>query len=188
MVHDKCHVGDLVKRLSWYACMHACVLSRFSRVQLFETLWTIACQAPLSVGFSSQDSWSGVPCPPPGDLLSPGIEPSLCLSLRLLHWQAGSLQLAPPGKPSQSAAAAAAAKSRQSCPTLCDPVDGTQQAPMSLGFSRQEYWSGLPFQQIETQMKTPREEGGDGMNWETGIGIYTLLCIKLPPYNHKGFD
>ena len=39
---------------------------------------------------------------------------------------------------------AAAAKSLQSCPTLCDPVDGAHQAP-SLGFSRQEHWSGLPF-------------------------------------------
>ena len=43
------------------------------------------------------------------------------------------------------AAAAAAAKSRQSCPTLCDPIDSTQQAPLSLRFSRQEHWSGLPF-------------------------------------------
>ena len=41
--------------------------------------------------------------------------------------------------------AAAAAKSLQSCPTLCDPIDGTHQAPLSLGFSRQEHWSGLPF-------------------------------------------
>ena len=40
---------------------------------------------------------------------------------------------------------AAAAKSLQSCPTLCDPIDSTQQAPPSLGFSRQEHWSGLPF-------------------------------------------
>ena len=39
---------------------------------------------------------------------------------------------------------AAAAKSLQSCPTLCDPIDGSHQAPLSLGFSRQEYWSGLP--------------------------------------------
>ena len=39
---------------------------------------------------------------------------------------------------------AAAAKSLQSCPTLCDPVDGSHQAPASMGFSRQEYWSGLP--------------------------------------------
>ena len=41
--------------------------------------------------------------------------------------------------------AAAAAKSLQSCPTLCDPIDGTHQAPPSPGFSRQEHWSGLPF-------------------------------------------
>ena len=41
--------------------------------------------------------------------------------------------------------AAAAAKSLQSCPTLCDPIDGNHQAPPSLGFSRQEHWSGLPF-------------------------------------------
>ena len=43
------------------------------------------------------------------------------------------------------AAAAAAAKSFQSCPTLCDPRDSRHQAPPSLGFSRQEHWSGLPF-------------------------------------------
>ena len=42
-------------------------------------------------------------------------------------------------------AAAAAAKSLQSCPTLCDPIDGSHQPPQSLGFSRQELWSGLPF-------------------------------------------
>ena len=40
--------------------------------------------------------------------------------------------------------AAAAAKSPQSCPTLCDPIDGSPSAPPSLGFSRQEHWSGLP--------------------------------------------
>ena len=44
-----------------------------------------------------------------------------------------------------TAAAAAAAKSLQSCPTLCDPTDGSHQAPPSLGFSWQEHWSGLPF-------------------------------------------
>ena len=41
--------------------------------------------------------------------------------------------------------AAAAAKWLQSCPTLCDPIDSSHQAPPSLGFSRQEHWSGLPF-------------------------------------------
>ena len=43
------------------------------------------------------------------------------------------------------AAAAATTKSLQSCPTLCDPIDGSPPAPLSLGFSRQEHWSGLPF-------------------------------------------
>ena len=38
--------------------------------------WTVACQAPLSVGFSRQDYWSGLPCSPPGDLSDPGIEPT----------------------------------------------------------------------------------------------------------------
>ena len=50
------------------------------------TLWTIAHQAPLSVGFSRQEYWPGLQCPPPGDLPNPGINPRLA-------WQAGSLPL-----------------------------------------------------------------------------------------------
>ena len=50
--------------------------SRFSRVQLFTTLWTVTRQAPLSMQFSRQGYWSGLPCPPPGDLLNPGIKPT----------------------------------------------------------------------------------------------------------------
>ena len=76
--------------------LKVCFLSPFSRIQLFLTLWTIACQAPLSMGFSRQEYWSGLPCPPPGIFLMQGLNPCL---LRLLHWQAGSLPLAPPGKP-----------------------------------------------------------------------------------------
>ena len=55
--------------------MHACVLSCFSRVQLFATIWTAARQAPLPVGFSRQEYWSGLACSPPGNLPDPGIEP-----------------------------------------------------------------------------------------------------------------
>ena len=47
----------------------------FSCVQLFETPWTVAYQAPQSLGFSRQESWSGLPFPSPGDLPDPGIEP-----------------------------------------------------------------------------------------------------------------
>ena len=46
-----------------------------SRVRLFATPWTVACQAPLSMGFSRQEYWSGLPFPSPGDLLNPEIEP-----------------------------------------------------------------------------------------------------------------
>ena len=56
------------------------VLSCFSRVGLFAMLWTVACQAPLSMGFSRQESWNGLPCPPPRDLLDPGIEPEFLVS------------------------------------------------------------------------------------------------------------
>ena len=72
------------------------MLSRFSHVQLFATLWTAARQAPLSLEFSRQEYWHGLLCPLPGDLPDPGIEPE---SLSLLHWQVGSLSLVPPGKP-----------------------------------------------------------------------------------------
>ena len=55
---------------------HACLPSCFSHVWLCVTLWTLAYQAPLSMGFSRQEYCSGLPCPPPGDLPNPGIEPA----------------------------------------------------------------------------------------------------------------
>ena len=51
-----------------------CVPNCFSRVQLFVTLWIVAHQAPLSMGFSRREYWSGLPFPPPGDLPHPGTE------------------------------------------------------------------------------------------------------------------
>ena len=145
------------------------MLSRFSPVWIFAALWIVACQALLSLGFSRQEYWSGLPCSPPGYLPNPGIETA-------------SLMIS----------ALAAAKSLQSCPTLCNPIDcsppgspipgilqartlewvaisfsnawkwkvkvkllsrawllatpwaAAYQAPLPMGFSRQEYWSGLP--------------------------------------------
>ena len=55
-------------------------LRYFSHVQLFATLWTVAHQVPLSMGFSRQEYWSGLPIPPPGDLLDPGIKPESLIS------------------------------------------------------------------------------------------------------------
>ena len=58
-------------------CMCAELLSR---VQLFVTPWTVARQAPLSTGFSRQEHWSGLPCPPPGNLPDPGIDSTSLMS------------------------------------------------------------------------------------------------------------
>ena len=60
------------------------------------TSWTAACQAPLSMGFSRHEYWSGLPCPPPWDLPDPGIDPVSLTSN--LNANAGSLSLAPPEK------------------------------------------------------------------------------------------
>ena len=89
--------GDLLAEMSISAliliqllCARVCPQS-LSRVQLFATPWTVARQAFLSVGFSRQEFWSGVPFPPPGDLPDPGIEctppasPALAASSSLRH-------------------------------------------------------------------------------------------------------
>ena len=60
--------------------LYMCVFSRFSCVWLVATLWTVICQAPLSMRFSRQEHWSGLPCPSPGDLPDPGIEPASLMS------------------------------------------------------------------------------------------------------------
>ena len=68
-------------------------MKSFSRVQLFAPPWTIAYDAALSMGFSRQEYWSGLPFPSPGDLPDPGIEPG---SPTL---EADALTSEPPGKP-----------------------------------------------------------------------------------------
>ena len=167
----------LQNSMHMHAHMFRCVL-------LFATPWTVASQAPLPMGLSRQEHWSGLPCPPLGDLPNPGIEPVSLVSPEL----AGGFFTY--------------AKSLQLCPTLCDPIDGSppgslvpgilqarklrwvaisfsdawkqkvkvkslsfvwllvtpwtaaHQASPSMGFSRQEYWSGLPL----LSPPLPREE------------------------------
>ena len=78
----------------------ACIIQEkvklFSRVRLFVTPWTVAHQAPPSVGFSRQEYWSALLFPSPGDLSNPGIEP------RSPALQADALTSEPPGKPKES--------------------------------------------------------------------------------------
>ena len=88
----------LVRDAAW---VHAFRLSHFSYVWLFATPWTIAHQAPLSMGFSRQEYWSGLACPPPGDLPDPGIKPTSLPSPALAGsffttnttWEARSLRM-----------------------------------------------------------------------------------------------
>ena len=106
-----------------------------SRVLLVSTPWTVARKALLSIEFSRQEHWSGLPLPFPGDLPDPGIEPE---SPRL---QVDSLPSEVPGKPVQWSTAAAA-KSLSRVRLCASPWTAAHQAPPSMGFSRQEYWSG----------------------------------------------
>ena len=91
---NKCQLLLLLLPLS------PCMLSHFSHVRLCVTLQTVALQASLSMGFFRQECWSGLPCPPPGDLPDPGIEPESLTSPALAGgfftiratWQVQSLQ------------------------------------------------------------------------------------------------
>ena len=105
------------------------------------TLWTTACQASLSMEFSRQEYWSGWPFPSTGELLDTGIHPG---STAL---QAESLLLRYQGSPIvPSTAAAAAAKSLQSCPTLCNPIDGSPPGSPVPGIlqARTQQWVAMP--------------------------------------------
>ena len=147
--------------------------------------WTVAHQVPLSRGFSRQEYWAKLSFLSLGDLPDTGMEPASTLPVEFFFF---FFYTEPPGKPIRSIAD----KSLHSCPTLCDPIDGSPpgsavpgilqarmlewvaisfsnawkwkvkvrlhscvqllatpwttayQAPPSMGFSWQEYWSGLP--------------------------------------------
>ena len=131
--------------------------------------WTVACQAPPSIGFSRQEYWSGLPCPPPWDLPEPGIKPMFLMSPALAGGFFTSTTARFQLKSIVNVLAQSAltkikwkiqAKTCQlfnktnlllllshfSRVRLCTtPQTAAHQAPPSLGFSRQEHWSGLPF-------------------------------------------
>ena len=81
----------VAKCQSWYLIflqqlimLCTCMLSYFSSVWFFVTLWIIDCQAPLSMRFSRKEYWSRLSCPPPGDLSNPGLEPMSLISPSLV--------------------------------------------------------------------------------------------------------
>ena len=74
------HPKRLADPLLYVRLCTVCVLSCFSHVQLFVTPWTVAWKVLLSMGFSRQKYWSGLPCFPQGDLPNPGIKPISLMS------------------------------------------------------------------------------------------------------------
>ena len=95
------------------------------------------------MGFSRQEYWSGLPFPSPGDL------PNLGIELKSAAWQADALLSEPPGNHNiilSNCLLLLLLLSRFSPVQFCAiPEMAAHQAPLSLGFSRQEHWSGLPF-------------------------------------------
>ena len=69
-------ISSLGESMAPALSQHVCLMSHFSRVQLFVTPWTVPRQAPLSMVFSRQEYWSWLPCPSPGDLPDPRVEPA----------------------------------------------------------------------------------------------------------------
>ena len=112
-----------------------------SRVLLFATPWTVVHQAPLSVGFSRQGYWSGLPFPSPGDLPDPGTE------LGLLHCRQMLYPLSHQGSPWKllRGTIEIVHVCVQSCLTFFDSMDCSLLGFSVLGIFQQEYWSGSPF-------------------------------------------
>ena len=121
------------------------LLSHFSRVRLCVTPGMAAHQAPPSLGFSRKEHWGALPfLPPMHESEKWKWSLSVVSNPQRPHGLQPTSLLRPWDFPGRNTAAAAA-KSLQSCPALCNPTDGSPPGFPSLGFSRQEHWSGLPF-------------------------------------------
>ena len=121
-----------------------------SRVWLFVTPWTVAHQAPLSIEFSRQESWSGLPFLPLGDIPNPGIEPRVS-RIAVRHFTVWATREAHWVK---------WVKLLSRVQLLATLWTVAHQAPPSTGFSRQEYWSGLPF---------PSPGNAEYIMWNAGL-------------------
>ena len=137
-------MNRLVRTICMYVCVCVCVCV-LSHVQLFATLWIIAHQAPLSMGFSRQEYWSRLPFPSTGDLLHPGIKPVSPASPAL---QADSLSLKPLGHLVRKISSVQFSSVAQSCPLFETTWIAARQASLSITNS----WSSLKLTSIESVM------------------------------------
>ena len=148
-----------------------------SHAQLFVTLWTVTYLAALSVGFSRQEYWSGLPFPSPGDLPNPGMEagsPAL---------QADALPSEPLGKPSLSLQFSSG-QSLTLVQLFATQWSVSYQAPQSIGFSRQEYWSGLPFPSPGDLPNPGVEPGSPALQADALPSIMSVTLMLLLLFSH----
>ena len=134
-------------------------------------IWTIACQASLSMEFFRQEYWRGLLCPPPWDLPTRGSNLHL---LYLLHWQVDSLPLAPPLP--RAWKWKVKVKVAHSCPTLCDPMDCSLPGSSVHGIlqARILEWVAFPSSRWSSQ---PR----DGIQVShTAGGFFTVWATREP--------
>ena len=116
-----------------YVCMHTILLHLCPNLM---TLWTVAHEALLSMGFSMQEYWSGFSCPPPGDLPDPGIEPKSLMSPAL----AGRFFTTSTTQEAQVLVA-------QSCLTLCNCMNCNLPGSSVYGILQERIlkWVAIPF-------------------------------------------
>ena len=126
----------LLSSPSSYCLLPAYMLRHFSHARLFLTPWTVACHVSLSIGFSRQEYWSMLPCPPAGDLPDPGVEPVSLVSPALAG---GFFTISDTFFFFFSFA--------QSCQTLCDPMDCSPPGPSVRGIlqARILEWVAISF-------------------------------------------
>ena len=82
---ERALANPLSRRLRMISSDGVCMVSHFNPVWFFATPWTVACQAPLSMGFCRPEYWSRLPFPPPGDLPNPEIKPTSLTSPALAN-------------------------------------------------------------------------------------------------------
>ena len=133
-------------------------LQSLSRVQLFATTWTAACQTPLSMGFSRQEYWSGMPFPSPGIFLTQGLNLCLLICSRFFTTEAA-------GKP-----LLLCMWSRSVCPTLCSPIDCSLPGSSVHGIfqARVLEWVAISFSRGSSQ---PRD-------W-TSVSLTVVRCFTI---------
>ena len=126
--------------------LYACMVNRFRCVRLFVTLRMVACQVPLSMGFSRHEYWSMLPCPPPGDLPNLGFKPVSLISPALADgFFTNSTIWETRGGHSVQFSSVQFSSVAQSCPTLRDPMNHSTTGLPVLEWKEDLKWRGYMF-------------------------------------------